>query len=64
MKFHKTPLADARLIELERKGDDRGFFARFYCEREFGVEGLATHFVQVNNSLTGKKGTLRGSRPK
>jgi len=60
MKFHKTPLADARLIELERKGDDRGFFARFYCEREFGVDGLATHFVQMNNSLSGKKGTLRG----
>ena len=60
MKFHKTPLADARLIELERKGDDRGFFARFYCEREFGVDGLATHFVQMNNSLSGKRGTLRG----
>ena len=39
MIFHKTPLNDARLIELERKGDDRGFFARFYCEREFGAEG-------------------------
>ena len=60
MKFHKTPLVGARLIELERKGDDRGFFARFYCEREFGVDGLATHFVQMNNSLSGKKGTLRG----
>ncbi len=60
MKFHKTPLQDARLIELERRGDDRGFFARFYCEREFGTEGLATPFVQVNNSLSAKKGTLRG----
>jgi dTDP-4-dehydrorhamnose 3,5-epimerase len=60
MIFHKTPLQDARLIELERKGDDRGFFARVYCEREFGADGLTTHFVQVNNSLSGKKGTLRG----
>lgn len=60
MKFHKTALRDAHLIELERKGDDRGFFARFYCEREFGVEALATHFVQMNNSLSAKKGTLRG----
>ena len=60
MKFHKTPLQDARLIELERRGDDRGFFARFYCEREFDGEGLATHFAQANNSLSAKKGTLRG----
>jgi dTDP-4-dehydrorhamnose 3,5-epimerase len=60
MKFHATPLRDARLIELDRKGDDRGFFARFYCEREFSGEGLATHFVQMNNSLSAKKGTLRG----
>jgi len=60
MRFHQTPLRDARLIELDRKGDDRGFFARFYCEREFGSEGLASHFVQINNSLSAKKGTLRG----
>ncbi len=60
MIFNKTPLQDARLIQLERKGDDRGFFARFYCEKEFGAEGLATKFVQVNNSLSGKKATLRG----
>jgi dTDP-4-dehydrorhamnose 3,5-epimerase len=60
MRFHKTPLHDAHLVELERKGDDRGFFARFYCEREFAGQGLATHFVQVNNSLSAKKGTLRG----
>jgi dTDP-4-dehydrorhamnose 3,5-epimerase len=60
MKFHTTPLRDARLIELERKGDDRGFLARFYCEREFGGDQLATRFVQMNNSLSGKKGTLRG----
>jgi dTDP-4-dehydrorhamnose 3,5-epimerase len=60
MKFHKTPLQDAHLIELERKGDDRGFFARLYCEREFGAVGLATRFVQMNNSLSAKRGTLRG----
>jgi dTDP-4-dehydrorhamnose 3,5-epimerase len=60
MLFHKTPLEGAYLIELERRGDSRGFFARFFCEREFGEHGLETRFVQVNNSLTGKKGTLRG----
>jgi dTDP-4-dehydrorhamnose 3,5-epimerase len=60
VKFHSTPLADVRLIELEKRGDDRGFFARFYCENEFGSAGLATRFVQVNNSLSAKAGTLRG----
>ena len=60
MKFHETPLHGAYLIELERRGDDRGFFARFFCEKEFGAAGLETRFVQINNSLTGSRGTLRG----
>ncbi len=60
MKFHSTPLAGAYLIELEKRGDDRGFFARMFCEKEFGAAGLETSFVQVNNSLTSKRGTLRG----
>lgn len=60
MLFHKTPLEGARLIELERRGDSRGFFARFYCEQEFERANLVNRFVQVNNSLTGRKGTLRG----
>ncbi|NWJ27279.1 dTDP-4-dehydrorhamnose 3,5-epimerase [Rhizobium sp. RM] len=60
MIFHKTPLDGARLIELEKRGDDRGFFARFFCEKEFAAEGLETRFVQINNSLSSKKGTLRG----
>ena len=60
MKFHKTPLQDARLIELERRGDDRGFFARLFCEREFESAGLTTRFAQANNSLSAKRGTLRG----
>ncbi len=60
MKFHPTPLHGAFTIELERKGDERGFFARFFCEKEFGEQGLETHFRQVNNSLSAKAGTLRG----
>jgi len=60
MIFHKTPVADARVIELEKRGDDRGFFARYFCEKEFAAEGLETRFVQANNSLSAKKGTLRG----
>ena len=60
MKFHSTPLEGAYLIELDRRGDDRGFFARFFCEREFSDQGLETRFVQVNTSLSAKVGTLRG----
>lgn len=60
MIFNKTPLQDAYTIELERRGDDRGFFARMFCEKEFGSHGLETRFVQVNNSLTANAGTLRG----
>jgi dTDP-4-dehydrorhamnose 3,5-epimerase len=58
--FTETPLRGAYLIDLERRGDERGFFARAFCEREFGNHGLATRFVQANNSLTAQKGTLRG----
>jgi dTDP-4-dehydrorhamnose 3,5-epimerase len=60
MIFHETPLAGARLIELEKRGDSRGFFARMFCEREFGAAGLETRFVNVNNSLSAAPGTLRG----
>lgn len=60
MIFTKTPLAGAYVIDLERQGDERGFFARVFCENEFRELGLATAFVQVNNSLSGPKGTLRG----
>lgn len=60
MKFVETPLAGAYTIELEKREDERGFFARFYCEREFGEQGLETRFVQINNSLSRDIGTLRG----
>jgi dTDP-4-dehydrorhamnose 3,5-epimerase len=60
MIFTETPIAGAFLIDLEPRGDERGFFARFFCEREFGAHGLSTHFVQANNSLSARRGTLRG----
>jgi dTDP-4-dehydrorhamnose 3,5-epimerase len=60
MIFTETPLSGAYVIELERRSDDRGFFARVFCEKEFADHGLATRFVQVNNSLAREKGTLRG----
>ena len=60
MKFHETPLKDAHVIELEKRGDERGFFARAFCENEFEAAGCPKHFVQVNNSLSAEEGTLRG----
>jgi dTDP-4-dehydrorhamnose 3,5-epimerase len=60
MRFHEAPLHGAYLIEPERRGDDRGFFARFFCEKEFAAAGAETRFVQINNSLSARRGTLRG----
>ena len=60
MKFIPTPLDGAYLIELEKRGDDRGFFARAFCTREFTGQSLIPSFVQVNNSLSATRGTLRG----
>jgi dTDP-4-dehydrorhamnose 3,5-epimerase len=60
MIFDQTPLAGAYTIDLERRGDARGFFARVFCEREFAEHALSTRFVQVNNSTSAERGTLRG----
>jgi dTDP-4-dehydrorhamnose 3,5-epimerase len=60
MRFVPTPLPGAFLIELDKREDERGFFARFFCEREFAAAGLETRFVQINNSLSRYTGTLRG----
>jgi dTDP-4-dehydrorhamnose 3,5-epimerase len=60
MIFTPAPLAGAYLIDLEKKDDDRGFFARAFCENEFGKHDLVRHFCQINNSLSVHKGTLRG----
>ena len=60
MIFHETALPGAYLIDIEKRGDERGFFARVFCEKEFSAHGLVTRFVQVNNSLSADRGTLRG----
>ena len=60
MIFTPTSLPGAYLVDLEKRGDERGFFARVFCEIEFGRRCLATRFVQVNNSLSAERGTLRG----
>jgi dTDP-4-dehydrorhamnose 3,5-epimerase len=60
MIFRETSIEGVHLIELERREDDRGFFARVFCEEEFRQHGLSTRFVQVNDSLAATRGTLRG----
>lgn len=60
MIFTETPVTGAHLIDLEKLGDERGFFARVFCDREFQERGLTPHFVQANNSLSARRGTLRG----
>jgi dTDP-4-dehydrorhamnose 3,5-epimerase len=60
MLFTETSIPGAYLIDLEKRGDDRGFFARAFCEHEFASHQLVSRFVQVNNSLSAHKGTLRG----
>lgn len=60
MQFYPTSVNGARLISPDPRWDERGFFARFFCEREFADNGLERSFVQINNSLSTKKGTLRG----
>ena len=60
MIFTRTELPGATIVDLERREDPRGFFARAYCEREFAEQGLPARMVQTNVSLTRKAGTLRG----
>lgn len=60
MIFNETPLKGAYTIELEKRGDERGFFARFFCVNEYDKMGLDRNVVQINNSLSAQKGTLRG----
>ena len=60
MVFSETKLKGAFTIEIEKKKDGRGFFARTWCEREFEVQGLTVHFVQVNIAFNEKEGIVRG----
>jgi dTDP-4-dehydrorhamnose 3,5-epimerase len=60
MVFTETGLKGAFFIDIERREDERGFFARSWCRREFAAHGLAPEFVQGNISQNRMKGTLRG----
>ena len=60
MTFTEAPLKGAYVIEIETHQDERGFFARTWCEREFKELGLTTTMKQCNISFNPKRGTLRG----
>jgi dTDP-4-dehydrorhamnose 3,5-epimerase len=60
MLFRGTEIPGAYTIELEKREDSRGFFARSWCRREFEEHGLATRAAQMNISLNRRKHTLRG----
>lgn len=58
--FNETSLAGAFVIEPERLVDDRGFFGRSWCAREFAARGLDARLAQCNISFNSRRGTLRG----
>jgi len=60
MIFKETRLRGAYVIELERRGDERGFFARAFCMHEFETQGLKPVIAQANLATNRSKGTLRG----
>lgn len=60
MKFQETDLSGAYIIDIDPFEDDRGLFARTWCQKEFEAHGLNSSIVQANISQNRKRGTLRG----
>lgn len=60
LKFTEAPLRGAWVIEVQPHPDERGHFARIFCEAEFGAHGLQTRWPQLNLSHNKQRGTLRG----
>ena len=60
MEFVETKLKGAFLVTMKRIEDDRGFFARGWCRREFSAHALNPNMVQLNVGFSPRKGTLRG----
>ncbi|SCW58680.1 dTDP-4-dehydrorhamnose 3,5-epimerase [Paenibacillus tianmuensis] len=60
MKFIPLNLSGAFFVEIEAIVDERGFFARSWCTREFEARGLQNRLVQCNISYNAHRGTLRG----
>jgi dTDP-4-dehydrorhamnose 3,5-epimerase len=60
MKFSPAKLPGVWIVDMEKREDERGFFARSWCQREFEDHGLNPNLVQCSVSFNHKKGTLRG----
>ena len=60
MIFTETKLSGAYILEIEKREDERGFFTRTFCQREFKEHGLNPNLVQCNISYNKLIGTLRG----
>lgn len=60
MIFTETQLQGAFIVDLERREDDRGFFARVFCQHEFLAHGIEPLIAQANIAYNRRRGTLRG----
>jgi dTDP-4-dehydrorhamnose 3,5-epimerase len=60
MRFTETKVKGAFLIELERREDNRGFFARSWCAKEYEAHGLNPLIAQINLGFTAKRAGIRG----
>ncbi|MEZ5317509.1 MAG: dTDP-4-dehydrorhamnose 3,5-epimerase [Vicinamibacterales bacterium] len=60
MRFTETAVAGAFVVDLEPRGDERGFFARVWSRHAFEARGLKADFVEFNDSFSAHRGTLRG----
>ena len=60
MKFTETPIKGTYLIDVNRIGDDRGYFGRLWCQKEFEDKGLISHITQSNIGVSKLAGTTRG----
>jgi dTDP-4-dehydrorhamnose 3,5-epimerase len=58
--FTETRLKGSFIVDAERREDERGFFARIFCQQEFREQGLEPYVAQTNAALNVKRGTLRG----
>ena len=60
MLFIETKIKGAFVVELEKYSDDRGFFSRAWCQKEFKEQGIKSQFVQANIGFSKNSGTIRG----
>lgn len=60
MRFEQTSIDGLWIVEIEKMTDDRGYFGRTFCQREFSARGLCATWVQTSVSFNARTGTLRG----